>query len=148
MDCNLDFLKKESVMNLCVIRDFEPWCSPVYYVFDKSFYFFSSPDSIHILYGINNKVSCSVFSNGNEIKDIKGLQMKGCIYRPGKIESLNGFAKYMKKFSYLFSYKSLNLDFFESEFKSKLFGFRPEYIVYTDNSTGFGTKTIIEPENL
>ncbi|MDY0361334.1 MAG: hypothetical protein RBR08_07765 [Desulforegulaceae bacterium] len=144
----LELVTVQNTMNICVIENNLPWCAPVYFVFDEKFYFFSSPESIHILYGLDKKVSCSVFCDGIETKKIRGLQMRGKIVKPDLKEALKAFIKYTKKFSPLL--KDFGKDFFsfKEKFKSEFFCFEPEYIVYTDNSKGFGNKTIIKADNL
>jgi uncharacterized protein YhbP (UPF0306 family) len=144
----LELVTCANTMNICVIENNLPWCSPVYFVFDEKFYFFSSPQSIHILYGVDKKVSCSVFCDGNETKKIKGVQMRGEILKPDFKESSKAFLKYIKKFPFVI--KDFGQDFlsFKNKFKAEIFCFDPEYIVYTDNLEGFGNKKILKADNL
>ncbi|PID78315.1 MAG: hypothetical protein CSA18_02070 [Deltaproteobacteria bacterium] len=135
-------------MTLCVVNDSVPWCSPVYYIFDKNFYFFSSPDSFHILYGLERKVSASVFSDGNTIKDIRGVQMKGEILIPGKKEAYGAFKLYIRKFKFFLPEKVFTPEAFREVFNSQLYCFIPDYTVYTDNISGFGNKKIIQGQIL
>lgn len=144
----LELVKKAKTMNICVIENNLPWCAPVYFVFDKKFYFFSSPQSIHILYGVDKKASSSIFCDGNEIKKITGVQMRGKILKPELKESVKIFAKYIKKFSFLLKDSGYDFLKFKKKFKTELFCFEPEYIVHTDNLKGFGNKTIIKADNL
>ncbi|MCB9481459.1 MAG: hypothetical protein H6680_06535 [Desulfobacteraceae bacterium] len=140
----LELVTAQKTMNICVIENNLPWCAPVYFVFDEKFYFFSSPESIHILYGLDKKVSCTVFCDGFETKKIRGLQMRGEILKPGFKEASKAFLKYIKKFSSLVKNSGKDFSGFKDKFKSEFFCFEPEYIVYTDNSKGFGNKTIIK----
>ncbi|MGE4520525.1 MAG: hypothetical protein AB7E04_13580 [Desulfobacteraceae bacterium] len=144
----LELVTAEKTMNICVIENNLPWCSPVYFVFDEKFYFFSSPQSIHILYGVDKKVSCSVFCDGNETKKIKGAQMRGRILKPGFKESSKAFLKYIKKFPFVLKDSGADFLSFKKKFRAEIFCFEPEYIVYTDNLAGFGNKTIIKAENI
>ncbi|MGM0418397.1 MAG: hypothetical protein ACQEQS_06720 [Thermodesulfobacteriota bacterium] len=144
----LKFLENEKVITISVIQNNLPWIAPVYYVYDKKFYFFSSPDSIHILYGVGKEAACSVFSDASETGGIKGVQMRGKIEKSGRSESVSAFLKYIKKFSSYIPENNLTVSGFEKAFKSKMYSFIPEYIVYTDNSDGFGSKTVIDPDKL
>lgn len=141
-------LRNQKVMTVCVVQDLIPWCAPVYYYFNKSFYFFSSPESIHILYGIDKIVSSSIFFDGNETSDIKGVQMRGRIYKPGIKESSSSFINYVQKFNSFLPRKNMDLYDLKKVFKSEFYAFSPEFMVYKDNSTGFGNKNIIDVSSL
>lgn len=148
MKKHLEFIKDEKVMTICVSENGNPWCAPVYYIFDNRFYFFSSKGSIHIQHGLNKKVSCSIYSDGDKTSDIKGLQMRGLIEIPGVIESNNAILKYLKKFRKFIPEHINSMESLEVFFKSKLYSFVPDEMVFTDNSSGFGKKIKIDTGGL
>jgi len=129
-----------SVMTISVNMENGPWCAPVYFVHNRSFYFFSSPDSIHIIYGLNRKAACSLFIDSKDINDIRGIQMSGSIYEPDIIEKTKAAVKYINKFGKKIGIFDFDPKLIEKKFKSRLYAFLPESYVITDNSKGFGRK--------
>lgn len=134
------------VMTLAVSKENMPWTAPVYYIYSAGkFWFFSSPDSRHIIEAALNSGSAaaSVYADPHDWSEIKGLQMTGKI-RDGRFSSGSAlaFAKYLAKFSFvknmLKGSERMGLSEFQAAFRAAWYFFEPDVIYYSDNSKGFG----------
>lgn len=131
------------------------WSSPVYFVFHAGlFYFLSHPGSRHIAHADNGRViGASIFHDSDQLDRIFGLQMSGTLTGP---VTGSAFAflvkKYVAKFRFLdtaFGPQVFdNRHFFREQFKSRLYGFLPVQIYFSDNSRTTGKRREIDPEKL
>lgn len=142
------------VMTLAVSMPDMPWSSPVYFVFhDGKFYFFSNENSKHIQYSTaRNRISASIFNDGDRMEDIYGCQMTGMIEQISKMTLyLMIVKKYVAKFNFLenvFGKQILeNKRFFLEKFKSHLYCFSPETVFLSDNSRASDKRIRIDMEN-
>ncbi len=131
------------VMTLAVSNKDTPWSSPVYFVFhDNVFYFFSNKNSRHIKYAENKKnMAASIFQDSDKMDQIFGFQMSGKIEKISQSRPLYLLIvkNYIGKFNFLkqiFGSQVIdNKNFFLENFKSHLYGFYPDQIFLSDNST-------------
>ena len=138
-------INEQSTMTLATCKENVAWAAPVYYVFSKSaFYFFSDPESRHILEASESgQASCAIHGFASGWQEIRGIQMTGGIETLSMgFESAEAIRIYLKKFQFtkeLFSSGvALNLDAFTSRFRVKLYKFNPTLVYYLDNSLRFG----------
>jgi hypothetical protein len=139
------FIDQNHILNLAVSQGDDVWAAPVFYIFYKTcFYFFSNETSRHILFSKSSgTAAASIHSNPFHQKDIKGLQLKGCIQKAGNtLVSAKAFALYLKKFSFPRDYTDPGV--FGKAYNASWFVFIPELIIFMDNSIRFGYKTTIE----
>lgn len=137
----------ESVMILATSDKFDNWSAPLYYLFeDRSFYFLSSKNSLHIkMTDKNPEASVSIFKNSDSFHDIKGVQMSGIVKRvKNHKETFKILKKYVNRYpctAELFDIEKIVKSVRE---KTRVYSFIPEKIIYTDNSVEFGFKKEIE----
>jgi len=134
----------QTTMTLATAGENVAWAAPVYYVFSKSaFYFLSAPESRHIREAMKSgQASSAVYAPASTWKEIRGLQMTGCI-RPvaaGR-EALQALRAYLKKYPFTkeFFDKSAPLDLasFGERFGVRLYKFIPDLVYYLDNQIRF-----------
>jgi uncharacterized protein len=122
-----------------------PWAAPVYYVTGPSgFYFFSSPDSRHIKEALaSNRAAGSIYAESDSWENLRGLQMAGTVAAVGTGPRAAAIlAAYLIRFPFVKTMAGAAgrmgpADFFNL-FRVKLYIFRPETILYMDNSISFG----------
>ena len=130
--------------------DPEPWSAPVYYVYQQpSFFFFSSERSRHISDALaSERCAASIFRDGDDWRDIEGLQMDGKLERVqlgGRAVSV--FRAYLEKFpSVKKSFLDVTLDLtrFTQHFRTKLYAFVPDHVFYLNNQTGLDKRQEIQ----
>ncbi len=117
------------------------WSAPVYYLYaNKCFYFFSAPDSRHILGAENGRAGASIFEDSESFRDIRGIQMRGKIEKvSGNKEAALAALKYMKRFGITYDGKA-PLKFIKENYRALFFRFVPEKILYMDNRVKIGFK--------
>jgi uncharacterized protein YhbP (UPF0306 family) len=141
----LELIHKESTMALATARENTAWAAPVYYVyFQSAFFFFSSPDSKHILETMHSKqAAATIYPSASTWRGIRGIQMSGSItaLSPG-LEAIRSIKAYLKKFpftkEFFSSGQSIDLEGFGKRFRVKLYKFDPHLIYYLDNEIEFG----------
>ena len=134
----------QNTLTLATAEGGEAWAAPVYYVYEKStFYFLSSPKSRHISEAIrNDQAAAAIHAAASTWKEIRGLQMTGRIkaVKPG-LEAVQVLRAYLKKYPFttdFFKDKKLpDLDSFAERFGVKLYGFIPSLVYYLDNQIRF-----------
>jgi uncharacterized protein YhbP (UPF0306 family) len=134
----------QTTMTLATAGENVAWAAPVYYVFSKSaFYFLSDPESRHIREALKSgQASSAVFAQASTWKEIRGLQMTGCIrtVAVGR-EALQALRAYLKKYPFTreFFDKDAPLDLanFGERFGVKLYKFIPALVYYLDNQIRF-----------
>lgn len=140
----MDLIANQKTLVLATSADNHPWAAPVYYVYLKSkFYFFSSPNSKHAEHALKNqKNAAALFSDGDQLEQIEGLQMVGRIEVVQKqMERIKVTAAYLKKFP--FSRKVLaekEIGGMDLGTKVTLYVFYPDEMYYTNNLMGFGSR--------
>ncbi len=135
---------EQNTLTLATAEGGEAWAAPVYYVYQKStFYFLSSPTSRHITEALrNDQASAAIHAAASTWKEIRGLQMTGRIraVKPG-LEAVQVLRAYLKKYPFttdLFKDSNLpDLDSFAERFGVKLYGFIPSLVYYLDNQIRF-----------
>jgi uncharacterized protein YhbP (UPF0306 family) len=141
----LELIRKESTMALATARENTAWAAPVYYVlFQSAFFFFSSPDSRHILETIANKqAAATIYPSASTWRGIRGIQMSGSIISPSPgLEAIRSIKAYLNKFPFTKEFfspgQSIDLESFRKRFRVKLYKFDPHLIYYLDNEIEFG----------
>jgi uncharacterized protein YhbP (UPF0306 family) len=135
---------EQNTLTLATAEGDTAWAAPVYYVYQKStFYFLSSPKSRHITEALrNDQASAAIHAVASTWKEIRGLQMTGRIrvVKPG-LEAVQVLRAYLRKYPFttdFFKDKNLpDLDSFAERFGVKLYGFIPSLIYYLDNQIRF-----------
>ncbi len=122
--------------------DPEPWCAPVFYVYQQqSFFLFSSEGSRHISGALaSNRCAASIFRDGDDWREIEGLQMDGKLERIQLgSKAVSVFRAYLNKFPTVresFLDLTLELTRFTQHFRTQLYAFVPEHVFYLNNQTG------------
>ncbi len=135
---------EQTTMALATAREDVAWAAPVYYVFFKSaFYFLSDPESRHIREALQSRqASSAVYAPASTWKEIRGLQMTGCI-RPVGVgrEALQALHAYLKKYPFTKEFfdknAPLDLEGFGERFGVRLYKFIPALVYYLDNQIRF-----------
>ncbi len=134
-------------MTLSTCADDLPWSAPVYYLFHKEkFYFFSSPESKHILQTQqNNRAAASIFASSDDWQSIRGIQMPGKIARVQKTRpALSVITRYLARYpftkDFFLAAGPVTLESFKINFNACLYCFIPDHLLYLDNKTHFGSR--------
>jgi hypothetical protein len=135
----------QSTLTLATGLNEEAWAAPVYYVYHESgFYFFSDPQSRHILQALDSGgAAASIHAPSFDWREINGLQMAGSVrIVTGKVEAMKVLAAYLGKFPFTKDFftpgLSLDLAALESRFRVRLYSFVPSLTYYLDNKIRFG----------
>lgn len=131
----LEFLHKNQVATVCFTDSSNtPYCINCFYCFDEKqaiLIFKSSYGTSHDALVKANKPSAgTIIADQIELIKLKGIQFTGSILDQQQINELKLNTSYLKKFP-------LSL-----AIPGYLWGIRIEYLKFTDNSLGFGNKTI------
>ena len=144
----LELINDQSTMSLATAKGDNAWAAPVYYVLYKSaFYFFSSPDSRHIVEAMDSgQASAAIYPTASTWKEIKGIQMSGGIRSAGLgVTALQALRAYIAKFPFTKEFfepgQAVNLENFGKRFRVKLYRFDPDTVLYLDNQIEFGFRT-------
>jgi len=140
-----EIIHHESTMALATARDNTAWAAPVYYVlYHSAFFFFSSPNSRHILETLRSKqAAATIYPSASTWRGIRGIQMSGTILpvSPG-LEAIRSIKAYLDKFPFTKDFfkpgQSMDLDSFGRRFRVRLYKFEPDLIYYMDNEIRFG----------
>ena len=145
----LDLLQTQRTMVLAT-ADPAPWTAPVYYVYQENrCYFFSSAQSRHILAaGKAAPCAAAIFRDGDNWRDIEGLQMAGrieevCLGR----EALQAYRSYLRRFptvQELLADAVLDLAQFLAHFRTQLYAFVPDEVYYLNNRAGLEKRQRVE----
>lgn len=142
----------EHIMTIAVSGSGHPWAAPVYYVFSgKSFWFFSSPKSRHILEACPaGQAAVTIYACSSAWKDIRGVQMDGAIHIAGPDrESVVAFRDYLQRFSFISAMlpqalEQTGIKGMETAFKARWYRFDAQNIYYSDNELGFGFREKVD----
>ena len=137
-------LSEQATMTIATSGASGPWAAPVYYVnVGYDIYFFSSPNSRHILESQDAKqAAAAIFVESRKWKEIRGIQISGSIQplSPG-LEAAKVVAAYEKKFSFIREFfkgkRTLDLKAFSEKFDVSFYRFAPDKIFYLDNRVDF-----------
>lgn len=146
----LELVTSQSTMALATAQAGKAWAAPVYYVFyEGSFYFFSAPDSRHIIDALETgEAAATIYPFVSSWKDIRGIQMWGRIRkaRPG-LKAARAIQAYVEKFLFVKEFFSqgqeLGMESFVKRFRVRLYRFEPRLIYYLDNSISFGFREVV-----
>ena len=135
---------EQNTLTLATADGDTAWAAPVYYVYEKStFYFLPSPKSRHITEALrNDQASAAIHAAASTWKEIRGLQMSGRIraIKPG-LEAVRVLRAYLNKYPFTTDFfkdrKLPDLDSFSERFGVKLYGFIPSLVYYLDNQIRF-----------
>lgn len=131
----IDFLHKNKVATVCFINKLnQPYCINCFYCFIENniiLIFKSSPGALHDAYIItNNYCSGTIIADQIDISNLKGVQFTGKLLDQKEI--------YNKKLHFCYL-QTFPLSIYVPGY---LWGVQIEYIKFTDNSLGFGNKTL------
>lgn len=150
-----DLIAKCRTLTLATAAGEGPWAAPIYYVTDKSgFYFFSSPESRHIREALSTgRAAGSIYTESGTWENLRGLQMAGVVatVRAGT-RAAAILAAYLGRFPFVKDLAgtagNMNPAEFFKMFHVKLYAFRPDMILYMDNSITFGFRQPVSPGDL
>ena len=146
-----ELIDSQSTMALATARKGEAWAAPVYYVFYQGrFYFFSAPDSRHILESAESgQAAATIYPFVSSWRDIRGIQMAGRIKKAGSgLKALRAVRAYIGKYPFTREFfdpgQELNLESFGERFRVRFYRFQPELVYYMDNKIRFGFREAIQ----
>jgi len=119
------------------------WSAPVYYLYiNRAFWFFSSPDSRHIMgskLSPDITVAASIFLDDADFNKIRAVQMRGQIEEIVSCFNISEVRAYVKKFGIPFK-GSDPLAFVKQQYRAHFYRFIPAEIIYMDNRINIGFK--------
>ena len=127
-----------------------PWAAPVYYLFRGGlFVFFSSPKSRHIVEALaSGRCAAAVFRDGDDWRDIEGIQMEGSIRDITDDADAPGvFDAYIARFPTVRSFfedGGFDLASFGAKFRARMYAFAPSRALYLNNRAGFGARVEVD----
>lgn len=141
----LSLISNARVMTLGTGGAHGPWTAPVYYIYQgRGFYFFSNPNSRHILDGMGGLCSTSIYRDADNPSDLQGVQMSGRIRLCLRsAEELKAVLAYVRQYRISVIGKDA-LAFFRDRFHARFYCFEPEKIYYMENLESFGQRDVIE----
>ncbi len=140
------YMDSFTTMTIACCAEGRPWTADVFYARQRlDLIFFSSPTSRHCTaFSENPAAAATIHGDYRGWKEIKGLQMEGQVERiAGAAARARGLAIYLKRYPFVgefFSKDALSSQVAKKVSGVNLYSFRPFYILYTDNETGFGTR--------
>lgn len=145
-----ELIDSQSTMALATARKEEAWAAPVYYVFyEGGFYFFSAPDSRHVLESLESgQAAATIYPFVSSWKDIRGIQMTGRIRKEGPgLKALQAVRAYIVKYPFTREFfnpgQAIDLESFGDRFRVRFYRFQPELVYYMDNKIRFGFREAI-----
>ena len=130
----LKFILNRHVLTLATSLNNQPYCSSCFYTYykkDSVFIFTSENETRHIHEGTKNeKVAGTIYLDTRIIGKIRGVQFTGTLHR-AENEFLQ---KYKSLYLKRFPYAAAGL--------ADIWYIKPDYIKFTDNRLGFGTKMV------
>jgi len=149
-DLALQLIASQSTRTLATAQQGEAWAAPVYYVLHQGkFYFFSAPDSRHILEAMaNGQAAATIYPSVHSWKDIRGIQMSGLVQKVGTgLKGLQAIRAYIEKYPFVREFfdpgQEPNLKNFGQRFRVRFYRFTPTLVYYLDNSVRFGFRQAI-----
>ena len=145
-----ELIASQSTMALATARNAQAWAAPVYYVFyGGSFYFFSTPDSRHIVEADDSgQAAAAIYPFVSSWQDIRGIQMSGEIKKAGLgLTAIHALKLYIEKYPFVREFfdpgQDLDLEEFNKRFRVRFYRFRPNLVYYMDNTIRFGFREAI-----
>lgn len=133
------FIKKHHVLTLATCSGNKPWCANCFYVYleDLNLFIFTSDNSTKHIQDVleQDLVAGSIVLETSVIGKIRGIQLRGKMWKPDKRLLKKVKIAYLKKFPVAML------------MKTNLWVLEPSLLKYTDNRLGFGKKLIWEKEN-
>ncbi len=133
------FIKKHHVLTLATCSGNKPWCANCFYVYleDLNLFIFTSDNSTKHIQDVleQDLVAGSIVLETSVIGKIRGIQLRGKMWKPDKRLLKKVKIAYLKKFPVAML------------MKTNLWVVEPSLLKYTDNRLGFGKKLIWEKEN-
>lgn len=143
----LALIKRQRTMVLATSEDNLPWSAPVFYLyFAFGFYFFSSPNSLHIRHILaSGLAAASIYADGEHLEDLEGIQMSGHIESVDKpLLKMSVTGRYLIKFPmarpFLGGTRSTSRDLRSSV---QLYAFIPHTAYYMNHHMGFGVRNAV-----
>jgi uncharacterized protein len=147
----IQLIASQSTMTLATERKGEAWAAPVYYVFYQGgFYFFSTPDSRHILEAVESgQAAAAIYPSVHSWKDIRGIQMSGRIKQVGLgLKAAQALRAYIETYPFVKEFfdpgQEPNLKDFGNRFRARFYRFTPTLAYYLDNSIRFGFRQAVD----
>jgi uncharacterized protein YhbP (UPF0306 family) len=141
------YMDSFTTMTIACCAEGKPWAADVFYARQGlDLIFFSSPTSRHCTaFSQNPAAAATIHGDYRGWKEIKGLQMEGQVERiAGATARARGLAIYLKRYPFVKEFfsedGSISSQIVKKVAGVHLYSFRPFYILYTDNETGFGTR--------
>jgi uncharacterized protein YhbP (UPF0306 family) len=130
----LNYINSNKVFTMATAMNNQPYCANCFYVFDENNYtliFLSDDTTRHISEALSNElVAGTITTEVTSVAKIQGIQFEGVFVNPS-IEQADDFYKiYHEKFP------------FARAKPSPIWGIEITSIKMTDNTLGFGKKTI------
>jgi uncharacterized protein len=148
-------LHEKYTMTLATADQNIAWAAPVYFVLDKTnFYFFSDPKSRHVREALAaGQAAAAIYEESSQWQNLRGIQMSGKVKRvPAGSQAGAAVRAYIRKFPLVASFFSENskidLSTISSRFHTKLYCFIPGLIYYMDNAISFGFREEIQIDAL
>lgn len=131
----IDFFKENKIASICFInKEAKPYCVNCFYVFDEEnaiLVFKSSYGTSHdSLVLPETTIAGTVLPDSIDVLKIKGIQLSGKILAKAEIDKFKLNSQYTKKYPL-----SLTMPGY-------IWAIKLEHIKYTNNTLGFGNKTI------
>ncbi|PWG82500.1 pyridoxamine 5'-phosphate oxidase family protein [Pararcticibacter amylolyticus] len=130
------FLQSQTVLTLATCTDGIPYCATCFYAYSEkynSLIFKSSPETLHVVQGLeNDKVAGSVLPDKLITGKVKGIQFSGSFVRATDPELPDLQKVYYKKYP------------FAMAIGGELWAVKLTRIKFTDNTLGFGKKLLWE----
>ena len=148
LEVALDLILNQRTLVLATCDQTAPWTAPVFFVYaNKGFCFFSSPRSAHIGHiQAGSTVAASIFSDKGQWRQIRGLQMRGTVYRLRKVsERLKVTGGFIRKFPFAREFLQGGPGSVpDLSRRVQIYSFLPSEIYLVDNSTAFGRRLPLE----
>lgn len=142
-------------MTLATAAGNNPWAAPVYYAnHGDGFYFFSNPESRHIKESLASGTAASaIYMENASWRNFTGLQMAGeILIVPGGAQASRAIFAYTKKFPLIKTFfsgiKEIRFSDFSNKFHATLYCFKPDLILFMDNSVEFGFRETLNKDQL
>ncbi len=127
----------------------DPWAAPVYYVWSRNaFWFYSSDGSRHIRLGLEHgKAAAALWEDADTWRKIQGLQMQGRLSRAEETARAAAIAlAYTAKFPRAAGILKDRSGKESGGGKVRLYAFRPDRLIYTNNRFGLGFRRPVRLE--
>lgn len=145
-----DYLCDHNVLNISTHGESGPWSAAVFYAHEGlDFYFMTNPATQHGTDMTSAGVMAgSIHEDYASWREIKGIQMRGRVWvvRQGT-QKKRGLKAFFRKFCFAEAFLRGGIpDALRDRMRNiELFCFRPDLVLWLDNSTGFGNRLQVYP---